>query len=104
VRTAVEGIEIYQCPEGHKRAGRWTFRVGGVESLYYTPTRAGVLKKITALESSPKAKVVLRAVKANAKRAGDEAAAEPEPPARDMASFMKRGKLAGVQRADAESD
>jgi hypothetical protein len=96
-------IEVYQCPEGHKRAGKFTLRIDGEESLYYSPTKEGVEKRAAwIMNGLPKGTVTLRAVPAGVKPMLTESEGKPEPinpfalPTAEerAAAFMSRGKLA----------
>ena len=96
-------IETYQVPDGQKRAGMFTFRIDGQESLFYSTQEVAITAKITALmEGPPKGAVRLKALSATAKpmlTEGGEPIEAFDPmslptAAERIAAFMSRGKLA----------
>lgn len=100
-------LNIMRCPEGHKRAGMWTFTVNGQESLYYSQTPDGLQGKITRiLEGRPKSAVQLKAVKGKGKKSGEVDLVEDDSPSWDalptmeerLKAFMTRGKLATKEK------
>lgn len=56
-------IDVYKVPEGQKRAGFYTFRIDGKESLLYCSTEQGIWQKINLLlHGSPGGSVTLPTV------------------------------------------
>lgn len=98
-------IEVYQCPEGSKRAGMYTFKINGQDSLFYSTTEAGLNARIEMLfKGKPKGLIELKAVPLNAKpqdsnqipRIEEKHWSEYETAKERIAAFMQRGKLAKV--------
>lgn len=109
--------EVYQCPKGHPKAGQWTFRVDGRESLYYCPEtlgngrsgrhaaervvarlKAGRSRELDAVRAGTR-KLSVKAVAGEAlTTTAGVAKATPEDVA--VAAFMTRGKLGRLKEAE----
>jgi hypothetical protein len=108
-------LKVYRCPAGHRRAGMYSFSVGGQESHYYSSNEHGVRRTITYLLSGrPSSTVTLKAVKGRGKgKIGTEAIGKEEDPNAwaDLPTmeersqvFFNRGRLKGGELQPRKED
>lgn len=101
-------FEVYQVPEGQKRAGWWTFKIGGKDSLYYSSTQEAALRHLTAVLNGPAPGAVrLQPLHVDASRLQGQASGEHDPNVREpktmperIDAFMTRGKLGHKQETE----